>query len=219
MWDRVAIVHDWLIAMRGGERVLESLCSLFPRADIFTLRYDRERVSAALAGHTVRASFIDRMARAPFVRGRFRAFLPLFPLAVESFKLDGYGLVISSSHCVALGALAPPGALHVAYVHSPMRYVREAQESYSSSAPGGPLGRLRLAAAAHYLRSWDAVAGARPDLLIANSTYTRDRIRRYYRRDAEVIEPPIDTRRFERLAGLPAPAGADQDRAAPFLMV
>src|SRR5262249_36804236 len=136
MLARVAIVHDWLTSMRGGERVLESLCAVYPAADIFTLRYDPARVSPAVRGHHVTASFIDRLARAPLVRGRFRAFLPLFPLAVESFRLDGYGLVISSSHCVAMGALAPPRALHVAYVHSPMRYIWEAQAAYRGGLPG-----------------------------------------------------------------------------------
>src|SRR5215467_4748026 len=107
MSGSVAIVHDWLTSMRGGERVLEALCALYPDADLFTLRYDPDGVSPALARHRVRASFVDRLARAPFVRGRFRGFLPLFPLAVESFRLERYELVISSSHCVALGALAP----------------------------------------------------------------------------------------------------------------
>ena len=118
--------------MRGGERVVESLCGLFPRADVFTLRCDRRRLSAALAGRAVTTSFIDRIAEAPLVRGRFRALLPLFPLAVESFRLDGYALVISSSHCVAVGAAAPAGALHVAYIHSTMRYVREGQSAYEA---------------------------------------------------------------------------------------
>jgi len=196
--------------------VLEALCGLFPGADLFTLRYDRDGVSPALARHRIETSFIDRLARAPLVGGRFRAFLPLFPLAVESFRLQRYRLVISSSHCVALGARAAPGALHVAYVHSPMRYIREeGQAEYQARVPGGALGRLAFAGAARWLRSWDATAGARPDVMIANSAYTRDRIRRYYGREAEVLEPPIDTARFERLR---APAGA-RDPAAPFLVV
>jgi glycosyltransferase involved in cell wall biosynthesis len=198
--------------MRGSERVVESLCALFPRADVFTLRWEPGRLSPALAGRRVTASFIDRIAGAPLVRGRFRALLPLFPRAIESFRLDRYALVISSSHCVALGALAPPGAVHVAYVHSPMRYVREGQASYEESVPGGGLGRLLFRGAAHYLRRWEDVAAARPHVLLANSGYTRERIRRYYRRDAEVIPPPVDTARFERAA---APASPD----APFLMV
>src|SRR6476620_3380643 len=151
MSGSVAIVHDWLTSMRGGERVLESLCTLYPGADLFTLRYDRDRISDTVASHRVETAFIDRLSRAPLMRGRFRGLLPLFPLAVESFRLDGYELVISSSHCVALGAVAPPGALHVAYVHSPMRYIWEAQGEYLSRVPGGALGRWAFAGLSRYL--------------------------------------------------------------------
>ena len=121
MRERVAIVHDWLTTMRGGERVLEVLCGVFPQADLFTLTRDAAALSPTLAGRRATTSPIDRVARAPFVGGRFRGLLPFFPLAVESFKLDAYSLVVSSSHCVALGAIAPPTALHVAYVHSTLR--------------------------------------------------------------------------------------------------
>lgn len=220
MSQRVAIVHDWLIAMRGGERVLESLCALFPAADLFTLRYDPSRVSPALARHKVTTSFIDRWARSPVLGGRFRGLLPLFPLAAESFDLRGYNLVISSSHCVAAGVLTPPAALHVAYLHSPMRYAWEGRAAYEAKVGGGALGRWAFRAAAHYLRSWDRAASARPDVLIANSTYTRDRVRRYYGREAEIIEPPIDTRRFEARGGSPfRDAGAPSAADAPFLVV
>jgi lipopolysaccharide/colanic/teichoic acid biosynthesis glycosyltransferase len=133
---------------------------------------------------------------------------------VQSFNLDGYSLVVSSSHCVAMGAVAPPRALHVAYMHSTLRYVREAQPAYEASVPGGRIGRTLFRGAAHYLRRWEAEASARPHLLIANSTYTRDRIRAYYRRDAQVIEPPIETERFERAARAHEP-----EANAPFLLV
>lgn len=221
MFSRVAIVHDWLIAMRGGERVLESLCGIYPGADIFTLRHDPSQTSPALARHRVTTSFIDRLARTPLLRGRFRGLLPLFPLAAESFQLQGYDLVISSSHCVAAGALAPPEALHVAYLHSPMRYAWEGQGAYEASVAGGAVGRWAFRAAAHYLRLWDVAASARPDVFIANSTYTRDRVRRYYRREAEVIEPPIDTRRFGERAEASPRAASDGDAAAaaPLLVV
>ena len=211
----VAIVHDWLTTMRGGERVLEVLCGVFPQAHLFTLTCDPARLSPALAERRTTTSPIQRVANAPFVSGRFRALLPLFPLAVESFNLDPYALVVSSSHCVAMGAIAPPNALHVAYLHSTLRYVREAQPTYEASVPGGPVGRALFRGTAHYLRRWESTAAARPHVLIANSAYTRERIRRYYQRDALVIEPPIDTHRFER-------AAADLRRApvdAPYLLV
>jgi len=201
MFGPVAIIHDWMTSMRGGERVLECLCGIFPQADVFTLRCEPRRLSPLLATRRVTTSFIDRVARAPLMRGRFRALLPLFPMAVEAFRLDRYSLVISSSHCVALGARAAPGAVHVAYVHSTMRYVHEGQAEYETRVPGGALGRAAFRQAAHYLRRWDAAAGARPHVLVANSTFTRDRIQRYYGRSAHVIAPPIETGRFERLAG------------------
>ncbi|MDP9150472.1 MAG: sugar transferase [Myxococcota bacterium] len=211
----MAIVHDWLTSMRGGERVVEALCLVFPHADLFTLTWNPEQLSPALARLRPTTSVIDCVARAPFVSGRFRGLLPLFPLAVESFKLDGYSLVVSSSHCVAIGAIAPADALHVAYVHSTLRYVREGQCNYEASVPGRRIGRAVFRGAAHYLRRWETAAAARPDVLIANSTYTRDRIRRYFRRDAAVIEPPIETNRFERAAARAPCLGAD----SPFLLV
>ena len=215
MSHEVAIVHDWLTTMRGGERVLEAICNVFPDADLFTLTWDPERLSPALAARGATTSAIHRLARTPLLGGRFRGMLPLFPLAVESFNLDAYALVVSSSHCVALGAIAAPAAVHVAYVHSPLRYIREAQATYEASVPGGALGRALFRGTASYLRRWETSAAARPHALIANSTYTRDRILRYYGRSSQVIEPPIETERFER-----ASAGLDgAPSAAPFLLV
>ena len=215
MSEPVAIVHDWLTSMRGGERVAEVLCGVFPQADLFTLTRDPARLSPVLAQRRTTTSAIHCVASAPFVSGRFRALLPLFPLAVESFNLDRYALVISSSHCVAIGAIAPPTALHVAYVHSTLRYAREAQRTYEASVPGGPLGRALFRGTVQYLRRWETAASARPDVLIANSTYTRERIRDYYQRDALVIAPPVDTSRFERAAAkMSGPAAS-----APFLLV
>jgi lipopolysaccharide/colanic/teichoic acid biosynthesis glycosyltransferase/glycosyltransferase involved in cell wall biosynthesis len=215
MPESVAIVHDWLTSMRGGERVAEVLCRVFPQADLFALTWDPTQLSPALAQRRATTSAIHCVARAPFVSGRFRALLPLFPLAVESFNLNRYALVVSSSHCVAIGAIAPPTALHIAYVHSTLRYVREAQPTYEASVPGGHFGRALFRGTAHYLRRWETAAAARPHVLIANSTYTQERISRYYQRDALVIEPPIETSRFERAA-----AGMTRlDGQGPFLMV
>jgi glycosyltransferase involved in cell wall biosynthesis len=206
MGTRVAIVHDWIVSMRGGERVLESLCRLYPRAPVFTLRYDPGAVSALLAARDVRTAFTDGLARRlPLGAAEFRALLPFFPLAVESFPLDDFDLVVSSSHAVAKGAIAGPGALHISYVHSPMRYIWEAATEYRPAVPGGAIGRAAFAALAHYLRIWDGVSTARVDALCANSRYTRARIRRSYGRDAEVIEPPVDAQRFARIPDPPAP--------------
>jgi glycosyltransferase involved in cell wall biosynthesis len=207
---RVAIVHDWLVSMRGGERVLESLCRLYPRAHVYTLRYDNRNLSPEITSHEVRASFVDRLARAlPLGRAGFRMLLPLFPAAIESFRLDGYDLVISSSHAVAKGARPPAGALCVSYVHSPMRYVWEGEGEYSSHVPGGAFGRAAFGLIARRLRRWDRAVTDRAVALAANSTYTQARIQRYYGRDAVVIEPPVDTRRFARIPDPSAAAGAE----------
>ena len=209
---KVALVHDWIVSIRGAEKVLESLSRIYPGADLFTLRYDGDgvRLSRELSGRPVHTSFVDRLAKltggSSVALSGFRLLLPLFPLAVESFRLDDYDLVISSSHAVAKGAIAPPGALHVSYVHTPMRYIWEAGAEYAPRVPGGALGRAAFGLLAHYLRLWDTVATARVDALVANSRYTRDRIRRCYGRDSTVIEPPVETDRFQRIPD-PAPGG------------
>jgi len=210
---KVALVHDWLVSIRGAEKVLESFCRLYPDADVFTLRHDAAgvRASAELAGRAVHTSFIDRVPRAVSAgRIGFRLLLPLFPMAIESFRLDGYDLVISSHHAVAKGVLAPAGALHVSYVHSPMRYIWEAGGEYAASVPGGAVGRAAFGALAHYLRLWDTASTARVDALVANSRYTRDRIQRCYGRASEVIEPPVDVARFERIPDPQPPAASNQ---------
>ncbi len=207
---KVALVHDWLVSIRGAEKVLESFCRIYPQADVFTLHHEPDgvRVSPELGGRAVQTSFIDRLPRGlPRLRAGFRLLLPLFPLAIESLRLDGYDLVISSSHAVAKGAIAPPGALHVSYVHSPMRYIWEAGSEYAPRVPGGAVGRAAFGAVAHYLRLWDTTVTARVDALVANSRYTRDRIQRCYGRASEVIEPPVDIARFERIPD-PAPGAA-----------
>lgn len=204
MAPRIAIVHDWIVSMRGGERVLESLCRLYPRAPVFTLRYEPRAVSATIAGHDVRTAFTDLLARhLPLGSAGFRMLLPLFPWAIESLPLADFDLVISSSHAVAKGAMAAPGALHLSYVHSPMRYIWEAADDYAPAVPGGPLGRAAFAALSRHLRRWDVASTARVHVMAANSVYTQARIRRVYGREAEVIEPPVDAARF---AGVPDPA-------------
>jgi len=209
---RVALVHDWIVSIRGAEKVLESLSRIYPGADLFTLRYDEDgvRLSRELSGRPVRTSFVDRLARlaggSSVALSGFRMLLPLFPLAIESFHLDEYDLVISSSHAVAKGAIAPPGALHVSYVHTPMRYIWEASGEYAPRIPGGAVGRAAFGLVAHYLRLWDTTSTARVDALVANSRYTRDRIRRCYGRDSTIIEPPVEIERFEAIPD-PAPDG------------
>ncbi len=184
----VAIIHDWLNGMRGGEKVLEQLLHLYPQADLYTLFYEPDRVSPLIRSKNV---FASRLNRYPWVRRHYRHFLPLFPRHVEAFDLRDYSLVISSSHCVAKGAVPAPDALHVSYIHSPMRYAWD--QYYAYFAGCGPWRRRILEREISRLRAWDVTSAARVDRFAANSDYVRRRIQKYYRRDAVVIHPPVDT--------------------------
>jgi glycosyltransferase involved in cell wall biosynthesis len=194
----VALVHDWLTGMRGGEKVLEQLGALFPEAPIYTLFHFPGSVSAALERHPIHTSFLQR---APGIRRHYRRYLPLFPAAIEDFDLAGFDLVISSSHCVAKGIVPPPDGLHLCYCHTPMRYAWDQEHAYFPRRRG-LLARVR-ALTLTALRAWDAAASARVDLFIANSSFVARRIRAYYGRDAEVVHPPVAVDYFT-----PAPAKA-----------
>ncbi len=190
---RVALVHDWLTGMRGGEKVLERLCGLFPGADLFTLVWNRGSVSPAIESHPIRTSFIQRLPRAARL---YRWYLPLYPAAIESFDLSGYDLAISTSHAVAKGVPTPAGTFHLSYVFTPMRYIWELEEQYFP--PGRfpwPLGGYVRRTCAR-LRAWDVRTSTRPHLMLADSAHVAARIRRHYAREAEVVYPPVDLARF-----------------------
>jgi glycosyltransferase involved in cell wall biosynthesis len=186
---RVALVHDWLTGMRGGEKVLLSLCRLFPTAPIFTLLHIRGSVSPEIEAHEIRTSFLQH---APAVERRYRHYLPLFPAAAASLDLRGFDLVISSSHCAAKGVGIPPGALHLCYCHTPMRYVWDRYDDYFGPERVGPPASWLLPTIAEGLRAWDVATAEGVDAFVANSAYVAGRIRRYYGRDACVIPPPVD---------------------------
>lgn len=188
---KVAIVHYWLVAMRGGERVVEALCELFPDADIFTHVYDPSAISETIRAHSVSTSFIQRL---PGARRHYQKYLPLMPAALEGFDLTGYDLVISSESGPAKGVVVSPETVHVCYCHTPMRYVWHMYHFYTSKM-SRPLRALSLPIL-HYLRLWDFSSAARVDHFVANSHTVRGRIRKYYRRDATVIPPPVDVDRF-----------------------
>jgi glycosyltransferase involved in cell wall biosynthesis len=191
---RTALVHDWLTGMRGGEKVLEALGGLFPGAPIHTLFHFPGSVSAAIEAHPIHTSFLQR---APGVRRRYRHYLPLFPAAIEEFDLAGYDLVVSSSHCVAKGVLPPPGAFHLCYCHTPMRYAWDQEHAYFPRRRG-PAAHLRAIALSR-LRTWDAASAARVDLFVANSRFVASRIQRYYGRpegEIEVVAPPVEVELF-----------------------
>ncbi len=187
---RVALVHDWLTGQRGGEKVLEVLAEIFPAAPIYTLFHFPGSQVDRLEARQIRTSFIQRL---PFLRKRYRLYLPLFPLAVELFDLTDYDLVVSSSHCVAKGIIPGPDSLHLSYIHSPVRYAWNQYSAYFSARDMSLLPRLFVPRVIHRLRIWDVTSSARVDNFIANSTNVARRIKKYYRRDADVIHPPADT--------------------------
>jgi glycosyltransferase involved in cell wall biosynthesis len=179
--------------MRGGEKVLEVFCQLFPDADLFTLIHVPGSVSPAIESRRIRASAVSRL---PGIARSYRNFLPLYPWLIERFDFRGYDLVLSSSSCVAKGARPAPGAKHVSYVHSPMRYVWDRYDDYFAPGRAGFLTRTAMSFFRGPLQQWDRSSAERVDVLVANSEFVATRIRRYYGRRSEVIPPPVDTKRF-----------------------
>ncbi len=190
---RVALVHDWLTGMRGGEKVLEVLCELFPDATLFTLLHNKGAMSPTIEQMEVRTSFVQRL---PFREGQYRKYLPLFPRAIESFDFSGYDLIISTSHCVAKGAKPAGSALHICYCHTPMRYVWDQYQEYFGKGRADVVTRSAMSLIAPSLRNWDVKSSARVHFFVANSGYVAKRIERYYSRAADVIHPPVDASLF-----------------------
>jgi len=188
---KVALVHDWLTGMRGGERVLEIFCDLFPEATLHTLIHHKGAMSPTIEKMNIVES---RVHRWPWGHSRFRHYLPSFPRLIESFDFSGYDLIISSSHCVAKGAIPPPGALHICYCHTPMRYVWDLYDDYVRER--GPLVRLFLSMSRGPLRRWDVRTADRVHHYVANSHHVADRIKRHYKREAAVIHAPVDDEYF-----------------------
>jgi glycosyltransferase involved in cell wall biosynthesis len=188
---KIAIVHYWLVGMRGGEKVIEALCTMFPEADIFTHVYDPAAISPTINAHNIRTSLISRL---PFSTRRYKSYLPLMPFALEQLDLRGYDVIISSESGPAKGIIPPPGALHICYCHSPMRYIWNMAREYREGS--GFLRRLAMSLMSHYIRNWDAVSATRVDYFVANSRNVARRLKTYYRRDATVIFPPVDTDTF-----------------------
>jgi glycosyltransferase involved in cell wall biosynthesis len=184
---RVAIVHHWFVTRGGGERVAECIASLFPEAEIFTLVEAPPGLPASLASRTLHTSFLQRL---PFGTTHHRHMMPLYPTATESLDLRGFDLVISSDSGPVKGVRVDPGAVHICYCHSPMRYLYDGYEDYRSQM--GSLVRLVFTATAGRVRRWDLEASKRVTYFIANSNYVAERISRIYGRESTVIHPPID---------------------------
>jgi glycosyltransferase involved in cell wall biosynthesis len=188
--SRVAIVHDWLTGMRGGEKVLEAICELYPEATLHTLVRIPGSVAPQIERRHVKSSAVQWLPNA----GRFyRHYLPLFPAAVELFDLDGYDLVISSSHCAVKSVVRSGRATHVCYCHSPMRYAWDQFPAYFGPDQVGTFRSRLLRPVLAAMARWDAATAGRVDRFLANSQYVAGRIRRYYNRGSAVVYPPVDT--------------------------
>jgi len=196
---KVAIIHYWLVNMRGGEKVLKSLLEIFPDADIFTHVYNPKAVSELIKNRHVITSNINRL---PFAKKIYQLYMPLMPNALNDFNLQSYDLVISSESGPSKGVIPNPIAYHLCYCHSPMRYLWDMYHEYFREA--NPLVRIFMKRLIPKLRLWDAVSANQVDFFIANSHYVEQRIRRCYNREAAVVYPPVDIEKFlsvERQSG------------------
>src|SRR4051795_8166407 len=195
--DRVALVHDFLLDLRGAERVFSALCDMHPDADVFTAVYDERGTEGRFAHRTINTSFLQRLR--PTAR-TFRALLPFYPYAMEALDLRGYDLVVSSSSAWAHGVLVDTEAVHVCYCHNPFRYAWNAREE--TLRRHSPVVRAALGVVFQRWRQWDWIAAQRVDRYVANSHTTARRVRRCFQREAEVVHPPVEVDRF-RVAGDP----------------
>jgi glycosyltransferase involved in cell wall biosynthesis len=198
---RVALVHYWFVRRRGGERVVEALAEMFPQADIFALVMDSSWRETLFRGRRVTTSFLQRL---PGAKRWYRKLLPLFPLALEQFRLDDYDLVISTESGPAKGVLTRAKTCHICYCFTPMRYLWDMYHSYRTGKGMGAVSRAFFTLSAHYVRLWDLAAAARVDYFATLSHHVAARIRKHYRREAAVIYPPVAVS-----AGYLAPAVED----------
>ncbi|HTQ95520.1 MAG TPA: glycosyltransferase [Candidatus Acidoferrum sp.] len=187
---RIAIVHYWFVAHRGGERVVEAIADMFPAADLFTLIADPDAVPKSLRGRSLHTSFLQDL---PGSKRLHRRLLPFYPMALEQFDLNGYDLVLSSESGPAKGVLTSAGTCHVCYCHSPMRYLWDFYHQYKNNSGLGLITRPIFALTSHYLRMWDAASANRVDYFAANSRNVAARIRKHYRRESTVVYPPVNT--------------------------
>src|SRR3954465_4534490 len=196
--SRVALVHDFLLDLRGAERVFAAICDAWPEADVFTAVYDERGTEGRFAARSPKASFLQKLRP---TSSTFRPLLPLYPHAIESLDLRGYDIVVSSSSAWAHGVLVDPGAVHVCYCHNPFRYAWSEREA--TLAARNPLTRPALRSLLSRWRQWDWIAAQRVDAYVANSTITAARIRRYFGRESTILHSPVELSRFS-----PGPVGA-----------
>ena len=191
---RTAIIHYWIVNNRGGEKVVQSLCRMFPDAVIFTHIADHALAAKLFPGHEIRTTFISKL---PFARRHYQSYLPLMPMALEELDLREFDLILSSESGPAKGIIPSPDAAHICYCHSPMRYLWDQYYLYREDA--GFLKKRAMAPLTHKLRQWDVTSASRVDQFVANSKFVASRIKKYYRRDSAVVHPPVDLAPLLRL--------------------
>ncbi len=191
---KIALVHDWLTGMRGGEKVLEVLCELFSDATLFTLVHNKGSVSPTIEKMKIRTSIIQHL---PNSASRYQYYLPLMPFAIERFDMSEFDFIISSSHAVAKGVRTRKNAIHICYCHTPMRYIWDQYENYFSKTQSGLATRTAMGLFRRYLQNWDVKSSSGVNYFIANSKNVQERIKRIYNRESEVIYPPVETSRFK----------------------
>lgn len=186
---RIALVHDYLVQCGGAEKVLECFCELFPEAPIFTLVYDRKLMHGMFENKNIKTSCLQKI---PFAPTRHRIFPPLMPLAIEQFDFSDYDIVLSDSSAYAKGIITGPQTLHISYIHTPMRYAWDDCHKYTTDFYFPALIKKIVPFFMNYIRLWDRISADRPDKIIANSKFISRRIKKYYKRDSLVINPPIN---------------------------
>ncbi|HUT95978.1 MAG TPA: glycosyltransferase [Candidatus Paceibacterota bacterium] len=191
---RIALVHDYLNQYGGAEKVLEAFVEIFPDAPIYTLFYDQKIVDEFFPGKKIQASFLQKI---PFIKKHHRIFPPLMPIAVEKFNLLDYDLVISDSAAFGKGVITNSKTLHICYCHTPTRYAWDDSHKYVKEFSMSKLAKIFVPIFMNYLRLWDKEASRRVDKFICNSKFVEQRIKKYYKQDAEVIHPPVDTEFFK----------------------
>jgi len=191
---KIAIVHDWFVTYSGSERVVEQILQAFPDGDLFCLiDILPEKDRSFLRGKKITASFLQKI---PFKTLLYRNFLPLMPLAVEQYDLSGYDVIVSNCHATSKGVITRPEQLHISYIHTPIRYAWEMQNEYLEASQFNGLKDIITRIILHYIRLWDISASTRPDAILASSSFIAKRIRKIYRRESQVLYPPVNTELF-----------------------
>lgn len=191
---KVALVHDFLVKLGGAERVLKAFMEMYPKADVFTLIYDEEKVGSVFPKERVKCSFLQKYPK--FIRKRYQYLLHKFPRAIEEMDFEGYDLIISSNTAFSHGLISPVNAKHICYCHSPMRYAWDWTHEYRKEHNFKGAKALLWAWLLKRVRDWDKISSDRPDHYVANSQNVAGRIKKYYQKNSEVIYPPVDTSRF-----------------------